>query len=305
VARGLVRFGLPLAAANLIYVAILAVPNVMVGTMLGHVALGFFLLAFNISSWPLNALGAAVRAVALPSFGRLTDPDRKAEGFTAAIAVTAAWSTLAGVLLSALAGSVVPLLYGEKWLPAAGALAGLAVFGAVRIVAELLATFLVAVGATRTQLVAQMVWIATLVPAMALGIRWWDLAGAGWANAAVAGLVIVPGYLLVARRYRVSGRQVAARIGVSLAAAVPAALAGAWLSSVVDNWLLACALGGTAATLIFVVIVYRPLRRWFAQLVAMKEHATDEAEPVAAEAPEPAAPRKAPGRHRLLTGQRG
>jgi lipopolysaccharide exporter len=298
VARALVRFGLPLAAANLIYVAILAVPNVMVGTLMGPVALGFFLLAFNISSWPLNALGAAVRAVALPSFGRLSDPDRKAEGFTAAIAVTAAWATLAGVLLSALAGSVVPLLYGDKWQPAAAALAGLAVFGAVRIVAELLATFLVAVGATRTQLVAQLVWIATLVPAMALGIRWWDLAGAGWANAAVAGLVIVPGYILVARRHRVRGRVVAGRIGLSLVAAVPAAVAGAYLSSVVDGRLLACALGGTAATLAFAAIMYKPLRRWFGQLVAMKEHATDGPAAVTVTGP-------APGRHRLLTGQRG
>lgn len=275
VARELVRFGVPLAAANLVYMAIVSVPNIMVGSMMGSVALGFFLLAFNISSWPLNALGAAVRAVALPGFARLTDPVRKAEGFTAAIAVTVAWSTLAGVLLSALAVSVVPLLYGEKWLTAAQALAGLAVYGAIRIVVELMGNFLVAVGATRKQLIAQLVWIGTLVPAMALGIEWGGLAGAGWANAAVAGLVIVPAYLLLSRRYRVRVGTIVRRIGVSLLAAVPAAVAGIYLSGAVGNLFLACAVGGTAATIVYAALMWKPFRRWLAQLVAMKEHATE------------------------------
>ncbi|GAA4675492.1 oligosaccharide flippase family protein [Phytohabitans rumicis] len=277
IARGLVRFGIPLAAANLVYMAIVSVPNLMVGSMMGSVALGFFLLAFNISSWPLNALGAAVRAVALPGFARLTDPDRKAQGFGAAVAVTAAWSALAGLLLSALAATVVPLLYGEKWLPAAGALAGLAVYGAIRIVVELMGNFLVAVGATKRQLVAQLVWIGTLVPAMAIGIKWAGLSGAGWANAAVAGLVIVPAYLLLARRYRVRVAPIVGRIGLALVAAVPAAAAGIFASGAVDNLLLACALGGTAATAVYAGLLYLPFRRWLAQLVAMKEYATEAA----------------------------
>ncbi|MFC0532183.1 oligosaccharide flippase family protein [Phytohabitans kaempferiae] len=279
IARGLVRFGIPLAAANLVYMAIVSVPNLMVGSMMGSVALGFFLLAFNISSWPLNALGAAVRAVALPGFARLNDPDRKAEGFGAAVAVTVAWSVLAGLLLSALAASVVPLLYGAKWQPAAEALAGLAVFGAIRIVVELMGNFLVAVGATRRQLVAQIVWIATLVPAMALGIEWAGLAGAGWANAAVAGLVIVPAYLVLARRYRVRVTPITTRLLLSLLAGAPAAAAGIYLSGLVDNLLLACALGGSAATAIYAVLMYLPFRRWLAQLVAMKEYATEESAP--------------------------
>jgi PST family polysaccharide transporter len=294
-AAELLRFGVPLAAANLIYVAILSLPNALVGSMMGPVALGFFLLAFNISSWPLNAMGAAVRAVALPAFGRLRDPDRKADGFAAAVAVTVAGATLAGVLLAALATSIIPLLYGEKWLPAAAALGGLAVFGAIRIVAELLANFLVAVGATRKQLVAQLLWVLALIPAMVLGIRWAGLAGAGWSNAAVAGLVIVPAYLVLSRRYRVKLGGLVRRIGLSLVAAVPAAAAGMLAVRVFDNRFLACAFGATAATALYGAVMFRPVRRWMAQLVALKEHASD-SPPV----PEPPA---APD-HRQLTEQR-
>jgi lipopolysaccharide exporter len=215
--------------------------------------------------------------VALPAFGRLRDPDRKAEGFAVAVAVTVAGATLAGVLLSALATSIIPLLYGEKWQPAAAALAGLAVFGAIRIVAELLANFLVAVGATRKQLVAQLMWVVALIPAMVLGIRWAGLAGAGWSNAAVAGLVIVPAYLWLSRRYRVVLGGVVRRISLSLVAAVPAAAAGMLAVRMVDNRFLACAFGATAATAIYAAVMFRPVRRWMAQLVALKEHASEAA----------------------------
>jgi PST family polysaccharide transporter len=208
-AAELLRFGVPLAAANLVYVAILSLPNALVGSMMGPVALGFFLLAFNISSWPLNAMGAAVRAVALPAFGRLRDPDRKAEGFAAAVAVT---------------------------------------------------------------------------PAMVPGIRWAGLAGAGWSNAAVAGLVIVPAYLWLSRRYRVQLGALVRRISLSLVAAVPATVAGMLAVRTVDNRFLACAFGATAATALYAAVMFRPVRRWMAELMALKEHASE-----AAPGPEPTA----------------
>jgi hypothetical protein len=163
-------------------------------------------------------------------------------------------------------------------------------------VAELLANFLVAVGATRKQLVAQLLWVLALIPAMVLGIRWAGLAGAGWSNAAVAGLVIVPAYLLLSRRYRVRLGGLVKRIGLSLVAAVPAAVTGMIVVRTVDNRFLACAIGGTAATVLYAAVMFRPVRRWMAQLAALKEHASEEPAPV----PEPPA---APD-DRQLTEQR-
>ncbi len=67
----LLRFGLPLAGANIISFSILNVDFVIVGRLLGATALGLYVLAFNISGWPMNVFGSVVRSVSLPSFARL------------------------------------------------------------------------------------------------------------------------------------------------------------------------------------------------------------------------------------------
>ena len=54
VSRELLSFGLPLAGASLLVFAMLNVDYVVVGRVLGPVALGLYLLAFNLSSWPVN-----------------------------------------------------------------------------------------------------------------------------------------------------------------------------------------------------------------------------------------------------------
>ena len=51
-AVALLRVGLPLAGTSLVLLATLNVDYVVVGRQLGTTALGLYLLAFNLSSWP-------------------------------------------------------------------------------------------------------------------------------------------------------------------------------------------------------------------------------------------------------------
>jgi lipopolysaccharide exporter len=282
VAAGLIRFGAPLAVANLVYMGVTYVPNLLVGRFMGTEALGFYLLAFNIASWPMNALGAAVRAVALPAFARIRDPVRKAEGLSAAAAVTMAWAMLAGVLLSALATSVIPFLYGAKWLPSAQALAGLAIYGSLRVVAELVAAYLIAAGTTRSVLVVQLVWVAALVPSVIAGIAWGGLTGAGWASALVAVGVVLPAYLLMARRHHVRVGIVVRRLAAAGLCCLPAAMAGWYVAGLVDVTVLALLAGGLTTTAVYAALLARPFRRWCGELRSMKEHVTDGPTPAAA-----------------------
>src|SRR6478752_1959558 len=66
------RFGLPLAGANLLSWALLNVDNIVIARAAGEVALGFYVLAFNVSSWPMTAIGTAIRSVSLAAFSRTT-----------------------------------------------------------------------------------------------------------------------------------------------------------------------------------------------------------------------------------------
>lgn len=295
-ARESVRFCLPLAVANLVSWLLLSVDNLVVSRTAGPASLGLYLLAFNVSSWPMSAVGQALRVVALPAFARAGEEGRgralvRCAGPTAAVAV------LLGVGLSTLAAPLVEVLYGVRWLPSADALAGLAVFGALRVGLDLVATFLIAAGATSSVLVVQVVWLAAMVPAMWLGVRGFGLAGAGWAHVAVAVVVVVPLYGLALRRVGVDPRRLLGECLVPLVAAVPAV--GACI--LIARWdapaLLVLSTGGLAALLLYAL----PLRRWWlGGLRRLRE-------PVATEhrrtEPDPTRPRVLPRRRGATTDE--
>ncbi|WP_147252066.1 oligosaccharide flippase family protein [Blastococcus sp. TF02-9] len=259
VARTALRFGLPLAAANMLSWALLNIDNVVVSRTSGVVALGFYVLAFNVSSWPMTAIGAAIRPVTLAAFARQQHED-PAPALRRATALSAAAAAPVGVLLAVLALPVVTVLYGERWAPSAAALAGLALFGGLRIVLDMLATFLIARGAVSGVLWIQVAWTIALVPAMVLGVRWGGLAGAGWAHLVVGVVLVLPAYLGVLRR---AGAPVGAVLGSlwqPVLAMAPAGLAGQQVTAQIGHPALAALAGGTVALLLYAAVLQRWVR---------------------------------------------
>jgi lipopolysaccharide exporter len=260
VARSALRFGVPLAVANMLSWALLNIDNVVVSRSSGIVALGFYVLAFNVSTWPMTAIGQVIRPVTLAAFAERQHEDpgpalRRATGLAAAAAAPV------GVLLAVLAHEVVAVLYGGRWSPAAGALAGLALFGGLRIVLDMLATYLTARGAVAPVLWTQVCWIVALVPAMVLGIRWGGLAGAGWAHLFVGLLLILPIYLVAVRRTGAPIRSVLASLWPPVVAMAPAGLLGALTAQHIGPPFPAALAGGSAALALYALLIHRWVRR--------------------------------------------
>ncbi len=112
-AVALLRVGLPLAGTSLVLLATLNVDYVVVGRQLGTTALGLYLLAFNLSSWPSNLLSIAVRRVAIPGFARLADERAELESaFTRSLRALSVAGFLLAAPLAALAPSVLGVVYG-------------------------------------------------------------------------------------------------------------------------------------------------------------------------------------------------
>ncbi|MDQ4504338.1 oligosaccharide flippase family protein [Sinomonas sp. ASV322] len=239
----LVSFGAPLAGANLVSWIVINLDNVVIARMLGPTALGFYVLAFNIASWPMNALGQAVRAVALPGFAQSEDAPR---ALREAVALTWAGAAGAGALLAALAVPLIAVVYGDVWLPAAPVLAALAVFGAMRAVFDLFAGYLMARGRSGSVLAVQVVWGVVLVPALVVGIRLSGVAGAGWAHV-IVGAAVLGAYGVVLRGARV-GQMLGTSVYPSLVGL--AAGAAAFGASAVLPGSIARLVGGGAAGLI-------------------------------------------------------
>lgn len=258
-ARDSLAFCLPLAAANLLSWLLLSIDNLIVSRTLGPEQLGLYVLAFNISSWPMSALGAAIRVVALPAFSQASSPEVRNRGLVLCIAPLVTLATLVSLGLAAAAVPVVTLVYGERWEPAAAALTGLAVFGGTRVLLDLVATFLIAAGETRTVLVVQVAWVLTMVPAMIVGVARWGLAGAGWTHVAVVVAVVVPLYLRALAKVGVRSGDLLRPAVVPLIAAVPAAVVCAWLDGLGNNRLLTL-LGVAAAVLVLYAL---PLLPWW------------------------------------------
>ncbi|MFD4958802.1 oligosaccharide flippase family protein [Microbacterium sp. NPDC058389] len=193
--RPLLGFGLPLAGASIVVFAVAYADQLIVGALLGSQALGFYVLAFNLASWPVNMLSQPIRAVAPAAFARIQgDASRMDAGFRAAFRVVLAVALPACAFLSGAALPVVIFVYGEVWAPAALALQWLALQAAIRIVFELSYDFLAVKRRSTALLIIQLAWLAVLVPALLLGADRGGIAGVAAAQFVVAAAVMIGGY---------------------------------------------------------------------------------------------------------------
>lgn len=201
VAFELLRFGMPLAGASLLVFVMLNIDYAIVGSSLGPTQLGLYLLAFNLSSWPVTMFSEAVRRVSLSAFSRLAEGGVvPREPFERALGLMLAAALPVCALLGLLAEPLVHVAYGKVWTAAAPALSFLALLAAARVTAELAYDVLVALGRSGSTLAVQIVWTVLLGPALTMGVRADGIRGVALAHAAVAWLVAIPLYAVLLRR---------------------------------------------------------------------------------------------------------
>lgn len=253
-ARRLLAFGLPLAGGNLLAFLVLNVDYIVVGRVLGAEALGLYMLAFNISGWPINVFGAVIRSVSLPGFSRLRlEGDAMPAHFVNALRLVASVTLPVCFIIGALARPAVVAIYGSRWSPAATALVGLSVLGAGRILLELCADFLVSLGRTRAVFVAQVPWLVTLTFTLLVVAPRYGIHGVGIAQAIVVVTVMGPVYGVLLRRAGVRVRDMLRALVPATFWALGAAAAAHVVASTIGDPLVACAAGGAVGVLIAAV----------------------------------------------------
>lgn len=251
------KSGLPLGAANIINFILVNVDYALIGHLIGAVALGTYVLAFNIASWPASLLGNMVNHVSMPAFSRVKH-DADLLGNTVASALRALSLVVMPIsaLSIALARPLILTMYGAKWIASAEVLSVLALYGAISIICVLFANVLAGLGLSKFLFVVQIIWLGALVPAMVLGVHGDDLVGAAFAHIAVLAPIVLPTYLLVLKRktgVRLAG--LAKAILPGLLAAVAAALAARGLASHFTNSLVQLTIGLATGGLIYAVAV--------------------------------------------------
>lgn len=259
-ARALLAFGLPLAGSSLLVFAVLNLDYIVIGSVLNPVALGLYLLAFNLSSWPVGAFSMPVRSVALPAFARLQDePDRFLRAFARAMRLLALFTIPTCVLLAGLGDPLVRFVYGRRWAPAAAPLALLVVLSAARVVLELTYDCLASVGRSRAILVIQVLWLIALLPALAVGAHLDGIRGVAAGHVVVVLVLVLPAYLVALRPFGIRAGALARSLARPLLGGALMAVVAVLVQQTLRGDLQQLIVGGSLCSLTYAVIVF-PMR---------------------------------------------
>jgi PST family polysaccharide transporter len=271
----LLRFGLPLAAASLLAFVIQNVDYIIVGKLMGPVALGLYVLAFNVSGWPQSVFSSVVRSVSVPAFSRLRERGSDMpRDFATALRAVARVTLPVCLILGALAHPLIRTVYGSKWELAYAPLIGLSVMAAARGMIELFSDFLVSLGRTRAVMLFPLVWLPTLIVALLVLVHRDGIAGAGIAQAAVSWLVVVPVVVYLVSRCGVTPRIAVQALLPPLSWAVLAAAAAWFVSTQLRSPLLACVAGGSTGLALYSLPHLSALRRAFVKQLDRRGPAT-------------------------------
>jgi PST family polysaccharide transporter len=261
-AKELLTYGLPLAGASMVMFLMLNVDYLIVGRELDTRALGLYLLAFNVCTWPVSLVSVAVRRVSFAGFARVAGGEARRRGmaFARSAAIVLGIAVPLCAALATYAAPLVEVLYGSRWLPAAAVVPALCVLSGVRVVLELAYDFLAAIGRTRWVLSLQTFWLVLLVPALTAGAAWGEIQGVAVAHAAVAVALVVPAFLVALRRCGVPILTLAALSWRPMLAGLLVIGTGKVAQAVLGGPFAELVLGGAVSALCAVVVVL-PLRK--------------------------------------------
>lgn len=257
-ARALLRFGLPLAGANLIAFAVTSVDQVIVGHVLGPVELGFYVLALNLAGWPIAMFSQPVRNVGPAVLARLQhDGTAMRTTFLSAAGLLCAVALPVCLVIGGAARPLIGFAYGTRWLPAARPLLCLALLAAVQVFFMLAYDLFVVLARSRFLLTTQLIWLLALVPALAIGAREDGLAGASLAELAVAMICVLPLYLAEFSKAGIRLRDLGRHLSLPFAGAALAGIAALAAAQLAPSDFMALAASGVAGVAVVGLLLYR------------------------------------------------
>lgn len=178
----LLRFGGTLTVNRIVWYFFAQADVFIAGRMLGAQSLGVYSVAVNLANMPMHKIMSVSNQVAFSALARLSD-NREARNqallrslqMIAVVAVALLWGLLA------VAPELIPLLLGEKWLPAILPLQVIALVVPLRVVSAMLSTALIAAGNVGEDLKNTLTGAALLVPGFIVGAAWGGVNGIAFA----------------------------------------------------------------------------------------------------------------------------
>lgn len=193
------RFGRWVTLNNLLQFVLLRLDNVVVGKILGAVALGAYDLAYRVSEVLTRSATSMISSVTFPAYSRVqSDQARLKRGYMSALELSASVGVPVAIALSLSAPAVIQLLLGDRWQSASPALAFLSLAGGIRSVTATAGPLFLAVGRPSLDFRMNVFRACGMYALMIPLLRAWGLKGAGIA-VLVGTLLAVPPFLYYVR----------------------------------------------------------------------------------------------------------
>lgn len=189
--RDLLAFGLNMLGASFLSFANKRLDRFLIGYALGTVALGYYSIAKRLVDLLFEFFSGSVNKVAWPIFSRVqNDHARLKRVFYETTQITALAAFPAFIGVAALAQEFVPVLFGEKWAPAAMVMQVLAMLGLLRSMTRFQESLIVGVGKSGRRLVLQIILAICNVVGFLIAVQWGLVAVA--TSYLVVGFVLAP-----------------------------------------------------------------------------------------------------------------
>jgi O-antigen/teichoic acid export membrane protein len=161
----------------------------LIGWVLGPVALGYYVIAYELINALADLLGAVATRVGFPAFSRLqADPARMREWLYAATRYITLLAAPAFVGVMLVAPEFVRVAYGAQWAPSIPVMQVLALLGVLHAAFAIQGTVMLAAGKATWRFAITLIGVVGNIVAFFIAVR--------WGIVAVAIAYVIRGYLL-------------------------------------------------------------------------------------------------------------
>jgi PST family polysaccharide transporter len=186
----LFHFGINILGFNLLNFFNRRSDDFLIGYFLGLTALGYYTIAYRLLLLMTNLLTNTMAQVALPTFSRLqTQPEKMRQAFYLATQLSSLVAFPAFLGMAILAPELVPVVFGENWLPSIPVMQVLALIGTLHAIEYFNQSVILAMGQPAWRFKINAVNAIGNVIAFIIVVRWGILA--------VAAAYVIRGYLFL------------------------------------------------------------------------------------------------------------
>jgi O-antigen/teichoic acid export membrane protein len=270
--RGILSFGVYFFGSNLVNYVNSRIDLLLVGSLLGARALGYYSMAFNLVVQPAARINQIVTQVAFPIMARAQQETAQLRRWYAKMLNMLATVNAPALLgMAAVAPLFIPLLLGEKWLPAVPLVQLLAVLALFRSAGNAGGTLIYALGKARVAFYWNLCLLLLIPAAVFFGAHLHGLLGVALTLTAMQAILFLAWFGVVRRHLSMPFGDYALPFARPTLLAVAMAAAVSYAGGFLQDWPAAGVLAAlVAGAIVAYAVLYRLLfRAEFDEYIAM------------------------------------